>query len=51
MTDWAVPDRDTLRRMIFPLQRPDWQVHSPATAPTPDGKWARLQWRPGGGVR
>ena len=51
MTDRAVPDRDTLRRVIFPLQRPDWQVHSPAAAPTPDGKWARLQRHPDGGVR
>jgi len=39
VTDWAVPDPDTLRRIIFPLQRPGWQVRSPAAAPTPDGKW------------
>ena len=31
MTDWAVPDRDTLRRIIFQLQRPDWRVHSPVS--------------------
>ena len=39
MTPGAVPDRDILRRISFQLQRPDWRVHSPATAPTPDGKW------------
>jgi hypothetical protein len=30
VTDWPVPDRGTLRRIIFQLQRPDWRVHSPA---------------------
>ena len=39
MTAWTAPDRDILRRIIFQLQRPDWQVHSPAAAPRPDGKW------------
>ena len=39
MTAWTAPDRDTLRRIIFQLQRPDWQVRSPAAEPTPDGKW------------
>ena len=39
MTDWAVPDRDILRRIIFQLQRPDWQVRSPAADSAPDGKW------------
>jgi hypothetical protein len=36
---WTVPDRDILRRISFQLQRPDWQVHSPAAAPAQDGKW------------
>ena len=39
MTDWAVPDRDILRRIIFQLQRPDWRVHSPAAGSAADGKW------------
>ena len=39
MTRWAIPDQDTLRRIIFQLQRPDWQVRSPASGSAPDGKW------------
>ena len=39
MTPWAALDRDILRRISFQLQRPDWQVHRPATGPTSDGKW------------
>ena len=39
MTDWAVPDRDILRRVIFQLQRPGWQVCSPAAGSAADGKW------------
>ena len=39
MTHSAVPDRDILRRIIFQLQRPGWQVRSPAAERTPDGKW------------
>jgi hypothetical protein len=33
---WAAPDRDTLRRVIFQLQHPDWRLHDPASR---DGRW------------
>ena len=39
MTDWTVPDRDTMRRVIFQLQRPDWHVRAPFTGDSADGKW------------
>ena len=39
MIDWAVPHQDTLRQIIFPLQCPDWQVHSPAAGSAADGRW------------
>lgn len=39
MTPWAVPDQDTMRRIIFQLQHPGWHVHSPASGSSPDGKW------------
>jgi len=35
---WAVPDRDTMRRIICQLQRPDWRVRAPYGDGT-DGKW------------
>jgi hypothetical protein len=39
VTDWAVPDRDTLRRDIFQLQRPDWRIRAPLTGDDTDGTW------------
>ena len=37
MTGWTVPDQDTLRRIIFQLQHPDWHLRVPADGA--DGKW------------
>ena len=34
VTGWTLPDRDILRRVIFQLQYPDWQVRAPPTART-----------------
>jgi len=39
VTDWAVPDRDILRRIIFQLQRPDWRIRAPLTGDGADGTW------------
>ena len=39
MTHWTVPDRDTLRRIIFQLQRPGWRVRAPFNGDSADGKW------------
>ena len=39
MTHWAVPDRDTLRRIIFQLQRPDWHIRAPFDGDSTDGNW------------
>ena len=39
MTHWTVPDQDTLRRIIFQLQRSGWGIHSPADGASPDGRW------------
>ena len=36
---WAVPDPETMRRIIFQLQRPDWHVRAPFTGDGTDGKW------------
>ena len=33
---WAVPDPETMRRIIFQLQHPNWQLCSPART---DGRW------------
>ena len=33
---WAIPDPETMRRIIFQLQHPDWQLGSPAGT---DGRW------------
>jgi hypothetical protein len=51
VTDWAVPDRDTLRRIIFPLQRPGWQGAQPGHRAYTGREVASLQWHLGGGVR
>jgi hypothetical protein len=37
--EWAPPDRDILRRVIFQLQRPDWHVQPPDTGCSADDKW------------
>ena len=37
MTGWTAPDRDTLRRIIFQLQHPDWHLRAPADGA--DGNW------------
>jgi hypothetical protein len=37
VTGWTVPDQDTLRRIIFQLQHPDWYLCAPADGA--DGKW------------
>ena len=37
MTGWTAPDRDTLRRIIFQLQHPDWHLRAPTAGA--DGKW------------
>ena len=37
MTGWTAPDRDTLRRILFQLQHPDWHLRAPADGA--DGKW------------
>ena len=41
MTGWTVPDQDTLRRIIFQLQRPDWHVRAPTDGAEGNavGKW------------
>ena len=39
MTVWVTPDQDTMRRIVFQLQRPDWQVRSPVNGASADGKW------------
>jgi hypothetical protein len=41
VTGWTVPDRDTLRRIIFQLQHPDWHVRAPTDGAdgNADGKW------------
>jgi hypothetical protein len=39
VTAWTVPDQDILRRIIFQLQHPDWQLRPPCTSNSPDGKW------------
>lgn len=39
MTCWADPDRDTMRRIIFQLQRPEWRVRAPLNGGSRDGKW------------
>ena len=36
---WAVPDPETMRRITFHLQRPDWHVRAPFTHDGTDGKW------------
>jgi hypothetical protein len=37
VTGWTAPDRDTLRRIIFQLQRPDWHLRAPTDGA--DGTW------------
>jgi hypothetical protein len=37
VTGWSSPDRDTLRRIIFQLQRPDWHLRAPTDSA--DGTW------------
>jgi hypothetical protein len=37
VTGWTAPDRDTLRRIIFQLQHPDWHLRAPADGA--DGNW------------
>ena len=41
MTGWTVPDRDTLRRIIFQLQHPHWHLRAPTECAdgNADGKW------------
>jgi len=39
MTAWTVPDRDTMRRIIFQLQRPNWRIRAPLNGDGTDGKW------------
>ena len=39
MTAWATPDQDTMRRIIFQLQHPDWRLLAPASGDGADGKW------------
>ena len=39
MTVWATPDRDTMRRIIFQLQHPDWRLLAPVSGAGTDGKW------------
>ena len=39
MTGWTAPDRDTLRRISFQLQHPDWHLRPPGTGNSPDGTW------------
>ena len=39
MTGWTTPDQDTMRRIVFHLQRPDWTITSPASSDKPDGRW------------
>jgi hypothetical protein len=38
VTAWTTPDRDTLRRIIFQLQRRDWRVRAPFSGDSADGK-------------
>ena len=39
MTHWAAPDQETMRRIIFQLQRPDWRVRAPFDGDGTDGMW------------
>ena len=39
MTDWAAPDQDTMRRIVFQLKRPGWRITSPASSNSGDGRW------------
>jgi len=36
VTPWATPDRDTMRRIAFQLQRPGWRITSPASSDSSD---------------
>jgi len=38
MTAWTAPDRDTMRGIIFQLQRPDWRVRTPFNGDRADSK-------------
>jgi len=39
VTGWTPPDQDTMRRIVFHLQCPDWRITSPASSGKPDGRW------------
>ena len=39
MTGRTTPDQDTMRRIVFHLQRPDWRITSPASSDSEDGRW------------
>ena len=39
MTHWAAPDQDTMRRIIFQLQRPGWHIRAPFEGESTDGNW------------
>jgi hypothetical protein len=39
VTCWSAPDQDTMRRIAFQLQRPGWQITSPASRDSADRYW------------
>jgi hypothetical protein len=39
MTHWAMPDQDTMRRIVFQLQRPNWCIRAPSDDQGADGQW------------
>jgi len=38
VTGWTTPDQDTMDRIVFHLQCPDWTITSPASSDKPDGR-------------
>lgn len=39
MAGRITPDQDTMRRIVFHLQRPDCHITSPASSDNRDGRW------------